>query len=357
MLRFSLYLLVMVLSFGIGYAAYDGYKLVIFLRASTGQKISHSLTTAPTLTAPSSTTSATVSSTSASTVSQPSADLAGSMNILLLGSDNDQKFDGRLPLTQTMMVVHIDPTKKEVDMFSIPRDLWVQLPSGKAVGKIDQAAMYGGLPDAIKVVEQNFGIHIDHYAWVGLYGFIKGIDTVGGINLDVLHPLLDNTYPADINSANPYAYQRLYQSAGLQHLNGETALQYVRSRHQEIIGDFGRTQKQRQLLLALKSELLSKSLLLQGPSLFDNLQDQFKTDLDAFSALQIGYFYLTHQPLIEKQFTLTPPIYSRLGMATDGQDIVVGDANATAKLVEDIFGPAAGAATLKSLSHLQGVVP
>lgn len=330
------------ISFVTGYLAYDGYKLVGFLQSSTSQKL---------------TSGAKSASTSATVATPPTTDLNSPMNLLLLGSDNDQKFNGRLPLTQTMMVIHIDPAKKEVDMFSIPRDLWVKLPSGKEFGKIDQAAMYGGLPDAVKVVEQNFGIKIDHYAWVGLYGFIKSVDAVGGINLDVLHPLLDNTYPADINSPDPYGYQRLYLPAGWQHLSGETALQYVRSRHQEIIGDFGRTQKQRQLLVALKTELLSKSLLLQGPTLFDNLQDQFKTDLDPLTGLQIGYFYLTHQPLIEKQFTLSPPDFSRLGKATTTEDIVVGDASASAKLVQDIFGVSAGQTTFQSLSHLQGVVP
>jgi hypothetical protein len=141
------------------------------------------------------------------------------INILLLGSDNDAKFDA--PLAQTDIIVTIDPQTKYVGMLSIPRDLWINVP-GFGMHKLDEAFGYGwqyvhqgptplsnaaGL--SILTIEQDFGIHIDHYAWVGLDGFIKVIDTAGGVDINVLHPMLDDVYPNDINTANVDSYKRL----------------------------------------------------------------------------------------------------------------------------------------------------
>lgn len=285
------------------------------------------------------------------------APLPDQTNILLLGSDNDQKFTGN-PLTQTMMVIHIDWQKKEVDMFSIPRDLWVYMPDGKSLGKIDQAAGKGGIPFAIQVVEQNFGIHVDHYAWVGLLGFIHSINAVGGVNLDAVHPVLDNTYPADINTDNPYDMMRLDIQAGMQHFTGEEVLQYVRSRHEDILGDFGRTQRQRQLLLALKDLFFhSQKSLTQVTDLSESLKDQVKTDMDPVFGLQLAYAYITNSPLFEKQFTLLPPIYSLLVNAKDGESIVLGHAIPSADLVKSIFGEAAGKKTFETLSAIEKSKP
>lgn len=284
------------------------------------------------------------------------ASLPNQTNILLLGSDNDQKFTGN-PLTQTMMVVHIDYAKKEVEMFSIPRDLWVRMPDRSNYGKIDQAAEYEGIPSAVKVVEQTFGISIDHYAWVGLYGFIKSINAVGGVNIQAVHPVLDNSYPTDISSPNPYGYQRLDIQAGMQHMTGEEALQYVRSRHEDLIGDFGRTQRQRQLLLAMKDLLLHSktSFFLEVPSILQNLNGQIKTDVSLSFGVQLGLFFLTNKNVQIKQLTLSPPTYSSVGTSTDGQSIVIGDASNSAQLVSQIFGSKAGQVTLNSLSNEEGI--
>ena len=291
------------------------------------------------------------------TTKNPTETLPDQTNILLLGSDNDQKFTGN-PLTQTMMVIHIDWQKKEVDMFSIPRDLWVYMPDGKSLGKIDQAAGKGGIPFAIQVVEQNFGIHIDHYAWVGLLGFIHSINALGGVNLDAVHPVLDNAYPADIRNDNPYDIMRLDIQAGMQHFTGEEVLQYVRSRHEDILGDFGRTQRQRQLLLALKDLFFhSQKSLTQVTDLSESLKDQVKTDMDPVFALQLAYSYITHSPLVEKQFTLLPPTYSLLMNAKDGESIVLGHASPSAALVKSIFGESAGQKTFDTLSAIEKSKP
>src|SRR6185437_2048987 len=216
--RFLLWILCAIVCFGIGYGIFFLQKFQTFLAANTGQKVAVTVAPQKTAVLPNITTP------------------TSQTNILLLGSDNDQKFSGSNPLTQTMMVVHIDYDARQVDMFSIPRDLWIEKPNGE-YGKIDQAAEENGIPSAIAAVEQTFGIHIDNYAWVGLYGFIKSLDPVGGVSLQVVHPVLAYSYPTDINSSNPYGYQRLDIQPGMQHMNGEQALPYVRSRHEDVVGD------------------------------------------------------------------------------------------------------------------------
>jgi polyisoprenyl-teichoic acid--peptidoglycan teichoic acid transferase len=175
-------------------------------------------------------------------------------NILLLGSDNDNKYSFPALLTQVMMVVHVDPDNNSVSMVSIPRDSWVYVSTSGAMHKIDQAFFLGavqhnsfddGVRSARQTIEQDYGITIDRYAWVGLSGFASVIDTLGGVDIDVTHPIVDDAYPDDTraNPHDPFAVKRLYLSPGPQHLNGLEALEYVRSRHADLIGDIGRTNR------------------------------------------------------------------------------------------------------------------
>ncbi|HWE60898.1 MAG TPA: LCP family protein, partial [Chloroflexota bacterium] len=126
------------------------------------------------------------------------------LNFLILASDNDSKFiasgtklsatSGVFPNTQVMIFVSYDPVSNQVYMISIPRDLWVQIP-GYGYNKISLAAGYGDISAAINTVEANFGVSIDHYAWVGLFGFIKIINSVGGLDVNAIHPMVENDFP------------------------------------------------------------------------------------------------------------------------------------------------------------------
>ena len=174
----------------------------------------------------------------------PPLDSKQRINILLLGSDNDQKFRPDALLSQTMIVVSIDPSTHQVTMLSLPRDLWVDIP-GHPSAKIDLAFKQGGAPLARATVEKAFKIPIHYYAWVGLNGLVRVIDRVGGVDLDVLHPVLDDNYPNDFSDSG-YGTERVYLAAGPQHLDGRHALQYVRSRHGDLLSDFGRSVRQQQ---------------------------------------------------------------------------------------------------------------
>jgi LCP family protein required for cell wall assembly len=176
-------------------------------------------------------------------------------------------------------------------MLSIPRDLRVVIPD-EGTGKMDAAFSFGwqgnfggatplsnaaGL--SIATVEKNFGIHIDHYAWVGLDGFVKVINTAGGVDIDATHPIADNAYPNDVNSTNKFSYQRLYVVPGPQHMDGVQALDYVRTRHADLVGDFGRSARQQQILNQLKTKLDTPSIITKLPELANDLGDTVKTDM------------------------------------------------------------------------------
>lgn len=223
-------------------------------------------------------------------------------NLLLLGSDNDQKFVFPDLLTQVMMVVRVNPLTNSVSLVSIPRDSWVSVP-GQGMHKIDQAFFLGASPkhsfdDGVRLaratIEQDYGVGIDRYAWVGLDGFSSVINTVGGIDIDVTHPLVDDNYPDDtgkhISKANPYAVKRLYLAPGPQHLNGAQALEYVRSRHADLVGDIGRTQRQQEVLQALKKKLNVETIFNHLSELFRDLAGKIYTDLNQNEMLSVANF-------------------------------------------------------------------
>src|SRR5207248_9631481 len=146
------------------------------------------------------------------------------------------------------------PSTKQATMLSIPRDLWVPLPN-YGWGKMSCCYQFGEATGAVAAVEHNFKVHIGDYVWVGLNGLVKLINMLGGVNLQVTNPVMDDYYPADLNNANdPYRYYRVAVLPGATHMDGVQALQYVRSRHGDVRGDFARSERQQQLLLALKAE-------------------------------------------------------------------------------------------------------
>ena len=175
----------------------------------------------------------------------------GAFTVLLLGSDDDSKFTSYL--TQSMILVRITPSTKQVVMISIPRDLYVPLSVGGS-SKVSAAYAYGGAGAAIATVQQNFRVHIDEYIWVGLLGLIHVIDTIGGIDVVTTNPVFDDYYPLDVYGGDPYGYQRVAVLAGPQHMDGRHAMEYVRSRHSDYQSDFGRSKRQQQVLTAIRQK-------------------------------------------------------------------------------------------------------
>jgi len=230
----------------------------------------------------------------------------GAFTVLLLGSDDDSKFRADAVLTQSMILVRVLPATKEVTMLSIPRDLYVHLSTG-GYSKIDGAYSYGAAGAAIATVEQDFGVHVDDYIWVGLLGLIKVIDAIGGIDIVTSNPVMDDYYPADIYSGNPFGYQRVAVLAGPQHLDGIHAMEYVRSRHSDLQSDFGRSKRQQQVLQAIrvKSKQLAPSDI---PALAAAIGGEMKTSIGLDKVARLVPLAATFDnPDAIRQVLLLPP--------------------------------------------------
>ncbi len=274
------------------------------------------------------------------------------INILLLGSDTDQKFtnaDGSHNyLAQSDIVVTIDPASKSVGMLSIPRDFWIRV--GNGMHKLDEAYSLGGpaigngaySPGGVALsrltIFQDFGIPINYYAWVGLDGFVKVIDTVGGVDVDVLHPITDDNYPDDVgnNTGDLYAYKRLYIPPGPQHLSGQEALEYVRSRHADLVGDFGRSARQQQVLSALKTKLNNPDIVSKLPAIANDLNGYVKTDMQLSDVFKLMNFARSLNPNSINRVILGPP-YSAEGIAPDGQSVVFPDCGKIVPVIAKMF--------------------
>lgn len=200
--------------------------------------------------------------------------------VLLLGSDDDSKFPPDRLNTQSMILLRVDPTTKQATMLSIPRDLWVPIPD-QGYGKISTAYQLGGPQGAIDAVETNFKVHVDDYVWIGLNGLVKLIDKLGGVNVQVTNPVMDDFYPADLNgTADPYGYYRVAILPGAAHMDGVHTLEYVRSRHGDLRGDFARSERQQQLLIAIKARA-SHLNVTDLPTLASALNGEVRTSISA----------------------------------------------------------------------------
>jgi LCP family protein required for cell wall assembly len=242
--------------------------------------------------------------------------------VLLLGSDDDSKFPPDRLNTQSMILVRVDPETKQATMLSIPRDLWVPIPD-QGYGKISTAYNLGGSQGAIDAVQSNFKVHVDDYVWIGLNGLVKLIDKLGGVNLQVTNPVMDDYYPADLNSASdPYGYYRVAVLPGATHMDGVHALQYVRSRHGDIRGDFARSERQQQLLLAIKAQA-SHLNIADLPVLADAFNGEVKTSISLDRLRALFSIAKDFSSSNVHRIVLVPP-YTSEGWAA-GQSVVFPD--------------------------------
>ena len=193
------------------------------------------------------------------------------MNILLLGLDpRDQ---GKR--SDTIMIMTINHRNGEISLFSIPRDMRVQIP-GYGKDKINHAYAYGGVSLAREAVEDFLDIKIDHYVTTDFDGFINIVDLLGGIELDVEKRMYYKGIDVLIDL-----------KPGLQHLDGEKALQFVRWRS-DGEADLGRVRRQQQFLKALLQEIIAFKNILKFPKLLPVIAENIKTDLELNQALLLA---------------------------------------------------------------------
>lgn len=188
----------------------------------------------------------------------------GKVNILLLGVDKRVEDVNR---SDTIMVVTVDVKTKETSLLSVPRDTWVKIP-GRKWDKINHAHMYGGQKLVQQTVEELLGIPIDYYVSVDFSGFTRLVNAFGGVDLEVD----ERMYYTD-----PYDDLVIDLQPGMQHLNGDAAIQYVRYRNGD--GDIGRIARQQKFLKAMLDEVTSPSILIKLPGIVKEARSMVETDL------------------------------------------------------------------------------
>jgi len=203
------------------------------------------------------------------------------LNIALLGSD--KRPNSPTWRTDTIIVVSLDMDRNLVRLLSIPRDLWVNIP-GHGPDRINTADLWGemdhkgGGPELVKqTIYQNLGIPIHYWVRVDFDGFKRIIDAVGGVDVDVECPLPD-----------------IGLETGVQHMDGEMALWYARSRM--TTNDFDRSRRQRKLLMALWEQALNPGIIPQIPTLLATMNDAVQTDLPPDQIIALAMLGLKLRP-------------------------------------------------------------
>ena len=194
------------------------------------------------------------------------------VNILLLGVDSWETHAGR---SDAIVVLSIDTANKRVLVTSVPRDLRVSLDGLAQPQRINAAYAHGGAELARTKLEHVLDVDIPYYAVVNFSGFARIVDTFGGVTIDVPADIVDREFPAtDGVNHEPFELK-----AGVQHLDGETALKYARTRKSSPTGDFGRMYRQQQVLQALKAQALTPRTVLRIPALYNDFRHAVQTNV------------------------------------------------------------------------------
>ncbi len=194
-------------------------------------------------------------------------------NIIVMGVDERSDDVGR---SDTLFVVMFDTNKKVASLLSVPRDTRVRI-KGHGWDKINHAYAYGGRELTQATTEELLGIKINNYVMVDFKGFTGVIDAIGGVDIDV---------EKDMYYYDDWDGFEINLKKGKQHLDGKTAIQYVRYRDEE--GDIGRIRRQQHFLMAAYDKIASGEMILRIPGLAKQLTSMVKTDLPLSDMVDLG---------------------------------------------------------------------
>ncbi len=244
------------------------------------------------------------------------------VTVLLLGIDERHQETGPFR-TDTMLVLTVDPVAKTAGILSIPRDLWVTIPTMDTEGKINTAHFLGdaynypggGPALAVETVKQELGIPIDYYVRFNFDSFETVVNAIGGVDICVPETIDDPEYPAFDN----YGFDPLHIDKGCQHMDGALALKYARTRHTGT--DFDRAKRQQQVILAVRDKVTKQNLLpqlaAQAPTLLNELQKSIRTDMSLDQMIQLAKLATQIDPKNIKQATIDESMVAVYNTPTD----------------------------------------
>jgi LCP family protein required for cell wall assembly len=206
-------------------------------------------------------------------------------NYLILGTD--RRAGGSSWRTDTVIIVGLDRELNRAAVFSIPRDLYIQIP-GYGWGRINQVDYlgeqrngFGGGPALIsRVLSGTLGISTQHWVRLQMDGFVDIVNAIGGVTVH-----LDCAFYEPILNLNTNRWDYFTLPAGEVTLDGETAYWFVRLRYRE--SDIGRGRRQRQFLWALREQVMNANLILRLPELWSAFQNSVSTDLSLLDLIEL----------------------------------------------------------------------
>ncbi len=277
------------------------------------------------------------------------------INVLLVGIDWRP---GRAEhLTDTMIVVSLDPVSGQTAMISIPRDLYgVKLPDGRTYNaKINslliiatnntQQYPLGGVGTLKATIGELLGIHVDYFAAINLLGFKQAVDSIGGVDVNVARAINDPTYSDEYGHHTGFSI-----SAGPHHLDGHLALAYVRSRKGAGDNDFTRAARQQQVLTAIRAKLTAGNLLTALPSLLDAVKNTISTDVPSSEIAKLAQAVQNADLANVQKAVIQPPLVHSVFPGPGGAYILVPDFAAILDLGRRLMGDEVGASPSPSAS-------
>lgn len=209
-------------------------------------------------------------------------DQFGGTNILLIGSDAREKESSR---ADTIMIVQYHPDKKTFKLLSIMRDSYVDIP-GHGKNKINAAFAFGGPELLRKTIKENFNLELQYYTIVDFQGFVHVIDEAfpKGVEIEVEKKMSE--------------YIDVVLEPGVQRLDGESLLGYVRFRH-DAIGDFGRVQRQQKVVKELAEQFTTVGTISKLPRLIGVVTPFVNTNLSTTNIISMGTDYMTKKEAIK----------------------------------------------------------
>lgn len=208
-------------------------------------------------------------------------------NIALFGLDSRLVSGKDDPRSDSIMILSIDRTRKEIKLSSIIRDSYVEIPGREGKDKINHAYHFGGPELAVNTINHNFGLAIEDYAAINFYGLRKVIDAIGGLDIEITKDELENLNEHIKDCAKHEGIEPKYvYNTGMQHLNGLQSTAYCRIRKADG-GDYRRAERQRDVL----SKMLKKVSTLgkvKMVSLANELFPCIETSLSSSEILNLG---------------------------------------------------------------------
>ena len=190
--------------------------------------------------------------------------------ILFLGLDRRPGEPGGR--TDAILLVRVDPQTRSATLISVPRDICTA--NCRTDGqRINEVWHREGPVAMLQKISDLLGVQADYWITMDFSGFRRLVDFFGGVEVDVLAEIYDSTYP----NATDTGFEPFELKAGIQHLDGDMALRYIRSRR--TVGNFGRDERQRQMVIALAQQAISPQVIIDSPALLYELNNTFESNI------------------------------------------------------------------------------